>query len=39
VNPATGLALVSGLGVASACAAISTWFGLKFGNWMRGVQR
>jgi hypothetical protein len=39
VNPASGATLLRGLGVASICAALSTWFGLTFGNWMRDVQR
>ncbi|MES2391932.1 MAG: hypothetical protein V4555_09845 [Acidobacteriota bacterium] len=38
--PAThGLALTLGLLRASLYAAISTWIGLLFGRWMRGVQR
>ena len=38
-DPDSGLRLAAGLGIASACAAVSTWCGLKFGNWMRTVQR
>ena len=25
--------------LASVCAMASTWVGLRFGHWMRGVQR
>ncbi len=39
LNPASGLPLFMGLIWASVCAAISTWFGLFFGQWMRGVKR
>ena len=38
-NPDSGLPLLAGLTIASACATVSTWIGLKFGNWMRTVQR
>ena len=38
-QPARGVALATGLLIASVCASLSTWFGLRFGNWMRGVQR
>ena len=38
-EPAKGIALATGLLTASVCASVSTWFGLRFGNWMRGVQR
>ncbi len=38
-EPARGFALASGLLIASVCASVSTWIGLRFGNWMRGVQR
>ena len=38
-DPQSGLPLFAGLCLASVCATISTWFGLKFGNWMRTVQR
>ncbi len=37
--PAAGVALWAGLIRASVYAAISTWVGLLFGRWMRGVQR
>ncbi len=39
VDVASGLDLFKGLLWASLFASISTWIGLKFGNWMRGVQR
>ena len=38
-QPASGLGLFWGLCRASVCAFFSTWLGLFFGNWMRGVQR
>ena len=38
-HPEHGLELVIGLGVAVVCAMASTWVGLAFGRWMRGVQR
>jgi hypothetical protein len=38
-QPDHGLALIKGLGIASICAMASTWVGLSFGHWMRGVQR
>ena len=38
-DPTYGLALIKGLGIASICAMASTWVGLRFGRWMRGVQR
>jgi hypothetical protein len=38
-EPAAGFVLAKGLMLASACAFLSTWFGLWFGKWMRGVQR
>ncbi len=38
-NPASGLQLAVGLLWASVWATISTWLGLVFGNWMRGIQR
>jgi hypothetical protein len=38
-DPQYGLALVKGLGMAALCAMASTWVGLAFGRWMRGVQR
>jgi hypothetical protein len=34
-----GLTLAKDLVFASVFASISTWFGLRFGNWMRGIQR
>ena len=37
--PDSGIALAKGLGIASLCAMASTWVGLRFGHWMRGVQR
>lgn len=39
VNPASGMRLLMGLVWASVFAAISTWIGLFFGQWMRGVKR
>ena len=38
-EPASGLPLFLGLLRASMCAFVSTWLGIRFGNWMRGVQR
>jgi hypothetical protein len=38
-HPAWGLPLYFGLARAALYAAISTWAGLIFGRWMRGVQR
>jgi hypothetical protein len=38
-HPDSGVTLLLGLLRASVCAAISTWLGLIFGRWMRGVQR
>ena len=38
-HPDSGLMLWWGLLRASLYAAISTWLGLLFGRWMRGVQR
>ena len=35
----TGFALWSGLVLATVYASVSTWVGLKFGDWMKGVQR
>jgi hypothetical protein len=37
--PDHGTALYVGLLSAAFYATLSTWFGLKFGRWMRGVQR
>jgi hypothetical protein len=39
IDAAHGLRLVIGLVIASVCATLSTWCGLRFGDWMRGVQR
>jgi hypothetical protein len=38
-EPARGAALAAGLALAAVYASISTWAGLRFGDWMRGVQR
>ena len=38
-HPAYGVGLAKGLTIASLCAMVSTWIGLCFGRWMRGVQR
>jgi hypothetical protein len=38
-DPQTGFALAKGLVIAAFCAMASTWVGLAFGRWMRGVQR
>jgi hypothetical protein len=38
-DPASGARLAIGLAWASVCAFLSTWLGLFFGKWMRGVQR
>lgn len=38
-RPDSGMTLWLGLLRASLFASISTWFGLLFGRWMRGVQR
>ena len=38
-HPDSGLTLWLGLARASVYAMISTWIGLAFGRWMRGVQR
>ncbi len=38
-NPDSGLPLYLGLFRAAVYASISTWIGLGFGRWMRGVQR
>jgi hypothetical protein len=37
--PENGAALYTGLLSATAYASLSTWIGLVFGRWMRGVQR
>jgi hypothetical protein len=38
-QPTYGLALAVGLLMAALYASIGTWVGLRFGRWMRGVQR
>jgi hypothetical protein len=38
-HPAYGWPRVQGLAIACVCAVASTWVGLGFGRWMRGVQR
>jgi len=38
-HPAAGVALARGLAWASLYAMIGTWLGLKFGAWMKTVQR
>ena len=38
-QPDHGAALYCGLLRAAVYASISTWIGLSFGRWMRGVQR
>jgi hypothetical protein len=39
LQPDHGFALFTGLARAAVYASISTWIGLQFGRWMRGVQR
>jgi hypothetical protein len=39
LSPDQGVALYTGLLRATVYASISTWIGLRFGRWMRGVQR
>jgi hypothetical protein len=39
LQPDQGVALFAGLARAAVYASISTWIGLLFGRWMRGVQR
>jgi hypothetical protein len=39
INPDGGMTLWLGLARATLYASISTWVGLAFGRWMRGVQR
>jgi hypothetical protein len=39
LTPDHGVALFAGLARAAVYASISTWIGLQFGRWMRGVQR
>jgi hypothetical protein len=38
-EPEWGRVLAKGLMIATVCAMASTWIGLRFGRWMRGVQR
>ena len=38
-HPDSGSVLAFGLLRAAVYASISTWIGLTFGRWMRGVQR
>ncbi len=38
-EPSSALGLSMGLVLASACASVMTFLGLRFGGWMRGVQR
>ena len=38
-HPDYGAVLLKGLTTATLCAIASTWVGLRFGHWMRGVQR
>ena len=37
--PQDGFMVAKGLAIAALCAMASTWVGLTFGKWMRGVQR
>jgi hypothetical protein len=37
--PQDGFVVAKGLAIAAFCAMASTWVGLTFGKWMRGVQR
>jgi hypothetical protein len=39
VNPETGSALWSGLGLAVLFAFLSAWLGIRMGRWMREIQR
>jgi hypothetical protein len=39
LQPDHGVALFAGLAWAVVYASISTWIGLQFGRWMRGVRR
>ena len=39
VEPIYGVRLAAGLAFAAVCATFSSWFGLRFGAWMKGVQR
>ena len=38
-DPQYGWVLARGLALAAVCASASTWAGIKFGGWMRTVQR
>jgi len=38
-HPDYGRPLALGLTIATVCAMLSSWVGLAFGRWMRGVQR
>jgi len=38
-EPQHGIVLVKGLLIAAVCAMGSTWVGIRFGRWIRGVQR
>lgn len=38
-HPEHGAELLKGLTTSTLCAIASTWVGLRFGHWMRGVQR
>ena len=38
-DAASGFRLAGGLTIATATACLTTWLGLHFGKWMRGVQR
>ena len=39
LNPATGMVLARGLAMAAVVGSFGTLLGMKFGNWMKGVQR
>ena len=38
-DPASGLRLAIGLAWAAVVGSIGSWIGLRFGSWMKGVQR
>jgi len=38
-NPASGMVLAAGLSMATIYSMISAWVGLRFGGWMKTVQR
>ena len=38
-DPASGLRLYTGLAWAALAGAIGSWVGLRFGSWMKGIQR